>query len=183
MSASTTNQTVGVLAEFANSAELLKAAAKVRDAGFTRFDCHSPFPIHGLDAAMGMPKSILGWVAAVGAVAGGTIAFGLQWWVHNHGYETIFSGKPFFAFQAYVPVTFELTILGACFGTVFGMFVLNFLPWYTHPVFESDNFRRASDDAFFISIEATDPTFDAKKSLAFLQSVGGTNAEVLVDHG
>ncbi|HAR65334.1 MAG TPA: DUF3341 domain-containing protein [Lentisphaeria bacterium] len=180
MSASSNQKAVAVLAEFANPAVLLHAAEKVRDAGYDKYDCHSPFPVHGLDAAMGLKKSILGWVAAAGGIAGGSIAFALQWWVHNHGYAMNLSGKPYFAFQAYVPVTFELTILGACFGTVIGMFIMNFLPWYTHPVFESDNFRKATDNGFFISIEAEDERFDAKKCYAFLQSIGGKNVEVLI---
>lgn len=170
----------GVLAEFANPADLIHAAETVRDAGYDSWDCHTPFPVHGLDAAMGLPKSKLGWISALGGLTGGTIAFAVQTWVHSEAYPIIFSGKPFWAYPAYVPVTFELTILFTAFATLGGMLLLNFMPRYNHPVFNSDRLRRATGDGFFVSILADDPKFDAKKTLAWLQSIGGTHVELLI---
>jgi hypothetical protein len=170
----------GVVAQFANPAVLLHAAETVRDAGYENWDCHTPFPVHGLDDAMGLPKSKLGWISAAGGLTGGTIAFALQSWVHSAAYPIVYSGKPFWAYPAYVPVTFELTILFTAFATLGGMLFLNFLPRYNHPVFNSDRMRRATGDGFFVSILADDPKFDAKKTVAWLQSIGGTHVELLI---
>lgn len=170
----------GVLAEFANPAELITAAETIRADGYESWDCHTPFPVHGLDAAMGLPKSKLGWISALGGLTGGTIAFSMQSWVHSAAYPTIYSGKPFWAHVAYVPVTFELTILFTAFATLGGMLLLTFLPRLNHPVFNSDRLRRATGDGFFVSILADDPKFDSKKTVAWLQSIGGTHVELLV---
>ena len=129
---------------------------------------------------MGLPKSKLGWISAVGGLTGGTVAFSLQTWVHSAAYPIVYSGKPFWAFPAYVPVTFELTILFTAFATLGGMLILNFLPRFNHPVFNSDRMRRATSDSFFVSILADDPKFDAKKTAAWLQSIGGKHVELLI---
>jgi hypothetical protein len=170
----------GILGEFDNPAELLKAAEKVRDAGYKRFDSHSPFPIHGMDAAMGIKASKLGWIVAGGGLLGGCTAIAMQWWTSAVDYKVIVSGKPLFSFQAFVPITFELTILFSAFCAVLGMFGLNCLPRLNHPVFNSDRFRKASDDGFFISIEACDRQFHADKAKEFLESIGSRNVEFLI---
>jgi hypothetical protein len=172
-------EVMGVLARFEDPAELVAAAEKVRDAGYERFDCHSPFPIHGMDQAMGLPKSKVGWFAAVGGLLGGLSLFLLQWWVHAFAYPIVFSGKPLFAPVAYIVVAFEITIMGACFGALGGMFFMNQMPRYHHPVFYSDAFSRFSDDGFFVSIEAGDPNFDCKKVEEFLQRIGGADVEIV----
>ena len=107
-----------LLAEFSNPRELLKAAGEVRDAGYKCFDCHSPFPVHGMDAAMGMKASKLGWVVAGGGFAGTCTAVTMQWWMSAVDYKIVTSGKPLFSFQAFVPIIFELTILFSAFFTV-----------------------------------------------------------------
>ena len=170
---------LGILAEFDNPAELLAAATKVRDAGYKCFDCHSPFPVHGMDSAMGIGASKLGWLVALGGFTGAACAVLMQWWMSAVDYPVVISGKPFFSFQAFVPITFELTILFSAFATVLGMLAFNFLPRYNHPVFESERFSKVTDDSFFVSIEATDSRFDSSKTKKFLESIGGKNVEIL----
>ncbi|MBC8401314.1 MAG: DUF3341 domain-containing protein [Candidatus Marinimicrobia bacterium] len=169
----------GILAEFSNPATLIKAAEKVCDAGYQLFDCHSPFLIHGLDAAMGMKRSKLGFVVAVIAGVGAVLGLLLQWWVATVEYPIIVSGKPLFSWQAFLIVTFALMVLFGAFAAVFGMFHFNRLPQLHHPVFYSENFKKASDDGFFISIEAADKIFDRQLTAAFLKEIGGTNVELL----
>ncbi|MBC8042801.1 MAG: DUF3341 domain-containing protein [Rhizobacter sp.] len=169
----------GMLAEFANPAELLHAAEKLRDAGYKRFDCHSPFPIHGMDEAMGLAPSFLGWVVAAMGITGGSLGLIMQWWMSTIDYPLVISGKPYFSYQAYVPVTFELTILLAAFGAVFGMFIINRLPRYHHPVFHSDRFAKVTDDGFFVSVLRGSKKFNVEKTKQFLESIGGKNVEVL----
>ena len=173
------NRVHGVLAEFENPEQLLKAAEKVRDAGFTKFDCHSPFPIHGMDEAMGLKRSPLGWMVGILALTGAGLAMLLQWWTSTVDYPVLISGKPFFSYQAFVPITFGIAVLVGALTAVFGMFGLNRIPRFHHPVFYSENFVRATDDGFFISIEAEDPKFDADKAVAFLKDIGGKNVELL----
>ena len=168
-----------VLAEFGSPAELLHAAEKVRDAGYEKFDCHSPFPIHGMDAAMGLKRSPVGYIAGICGLLGGTFAMLLQWWTSTVDYPLVISGKPLFSFQAYIVVTFGLTILGAAFGAVIGMLMVNRLPQWFHGLFYSKNFVRFSNDAFFVSIEAEDPKFEPEQTSKFLESIGGVNVEVV----
>lgn len=169
----------GILAEFESSADLLHAAAKVRDVGYKVFDCHSPFPIHGMDEAMGLKRSPLGWMVGIMSLTGAGLALLLQWWTSAVAYPIVISGKPFFSWQAFFPVTFGIAVLFGAFTAVFGMFGLNKLPRLNHPVFYSENFGRFSEDAFFISIESTDLKFDEKTTLQFLQEIGCSSTEVL----
>ena len=169
----------GLLAEFATPGELFHACEKVRDAGFTRWDAHTPFPVHGLDRAMGLRRSPLPWIALVMGLTGVGAGFALQWWVHTKAYPLVISGKPFFAWPAFVPVTFELGILFAALGAVFGMFALNRLPMHHHPLFQSRVFERVSDDAFFISIESWDPRFDPTATGKLLESLGARSVELV----
>jgi hypothetical protein len=171
----------GVLARFSGPQELYRACERVRDAGYRKWDAHTPFPIHGLDAAMGLRQSGLSWIVLVlglGGAAGGML---LQWWISAVAYPLVISGKPFFSWPAFVPVTFELGVLGGALGAVFGMFGLNKLPMLHHPLFNSEQFERFSDDGFFISIEAWDRKFDADTTTRFLREIGATDVE-LVDN-
>lgn len=173
-------KTYSILAEFSSSGELLQAAGKVTQAGYTRFDCHSPFPIHGMDAAMALKRSPVGFIAGICGLAGGLFGLWLQWWTSTIDYPLVISGKPFFSYQAFVIVVFGLTILGAAFGAVFGMLIINRLPRFFHGNFYSSSFARFSDDAFFVCIEAEDPKFNTRTTSAFLESIGGSNVEVIV---
>ena len=171
--------TVGALARFESSADLLSAAKKVREAGYRKFDCHSPFPIHGMDAAMGLKRSPLGWIIGLAAAIGAGGGLALQWWTSTVELPLVISGKPFFSYQAYVPITFGLGVLLSAFAAVVGMLALNGLPRWHHPIFFSDRFSRFSDDGFFVSIEAGDPKFDAGATTKFLESIGGRDTELL----
>jgi hypothetical protein len=179
MSAAANHQTWSILAQFDTPGDLLHAAEKIRDAGYQRFDCHSPFPIHGMDAAMGLKRSPVGYIAGAGGLIGGSIGMLLQWWTSSVDYPMVISGKPFFSFQAFIVVTFGLTVLGAALGAVFGMLIINRLPQFFHGNFYSEAFGRFSDDGFIVSIEASDPKFDAGRTRAFLESIGGKHVEVV----
>jgi hypothetical protein len=167
------------LAEFETPSQVLRAAEKVRDAGYTRWDVHTPFPVHGMDRAMGLPDSRLGWIVLVCGLTGCTMAFLLMWWANGIDYPLIIGGKPPGAIPSMVPVMFELTVLLSAFGAVFGMLGLNQLPRHHHPVFYSERFERASDDRFFISIEAADEKFDLEDTRALLESLGPSHQELI----
>lgn len=169
----------GLLAEFPTPAALYHACEGVRDAGFTRWDAHAPFPVHGLDRAMGLRPTRLPWISLALALAGGAAGMGLQGWVSTIAYPLNISGKPFFSWPAFVPITFELAVLGGAAGAVFGMFALNQLPTLWHPLFGSQRFERASDDGFFISIESWDPKFDPTATAELLRGLGATSVELV----
>ena len=175
----TSDKTECVLAEFDRPGDLLNAATKLRDAGYKRFDCHSPFPIHGMDSAMGIGPSKLGWLVALGGFTGCVCAVLMQWWMSAVDYPVIISGKPLFSFQAFVPIIFELTILFSAFATILGMLAMNMLPRFHHPLFESEQFKKVTDDGFFISIDSDDSKFHSSKTKNYLESIGGKNVEVL----
>lgn len=169
----------GLLAEFTSAAALVHACEKVRDAGYTRWDAHSPFPIHGLDRAVGLEPSRVPWAVLVGALAGASGGMLLQWWAATVAYPLVISGKPLFSYPAFVPITFELGIIGGVVGGLLAMFHLNRLPHHYHPLFRSARFERGSDDRFFISIEASDPRFDAEQTRTWLASLGATSVEAV----
>jgi Ni/Fe-hydrogenase subunit HybB-like protein len=169
----------GLLGEFASPAALYRACERVRDAGFRRWDAHTPFPVHGLDRAMGLGRSRLPWIVLVMALGGALGGFALQTWVHSFAYPNVISGKPLFAWPAYVPITFEIAVLGGAFGAVLGMLALNRLPMHYHPVFHSARFERATDDRFFISIDAGDPRFDVAGTPDLLRGAGAARLEWL----
>lgn len=167
-----------LLAEFSRSADVLHAAEKIREAGYTRWDTHTPFPIHGMDEAMGLRDSRLGWIVIACALTGLFGAFTMMYWM-GADYPLNIGGKPSDAIPPMMPIMFELTILLSAFGAVFGMLYLNRLPRHHHPIFESDRFRAASDDRFFLSLEAADPRFDLEASRSLLERLHATFVEVV----
>ena len=169
----------GILAEFATPAELYRACERGRDAGFTRWDAHTPFPVHGLAGAMGLRRSPLPWIVLAMGLTGAALGFGLQWWVHASAQPLVISGKPYFTWPAFIPITFEIGVLFAALGAVLGMLGLNRLPMLYHPLFRSKVFERVTDDAFFISIESWDPRFDASATATLLESLGARSVELL----
>ncbi|MBO6574921.1 MAG: DUF3341 domain-containing protein [Rhodothermales bacterium] len=173
----------GLLAEFPNPGALYHAAEGVRDAGYKHFDAHSPFPIHGMDDAMGLGNSLVGWITFGGGIAGLALGTWLQWWTGAVDYPLNISGKPFFAVEPSIPVMFELTILLSALSTVAGMFALNGLPRPYNPLFYSSNFARATDDAFFLHIAATDRRFEKDGTRRLLEDLGATTIEVIRDRG
>jgi ActD protein len=171
-----------VLAEFDSAHDVLSAAEKVRDAGYARWDAHTPFPVHGMDRAMGLKDSKVGWIVIVFALTGLGGAFVMMHWMNGIDYPLIVGDKPGGApgtLPSMVPIMFELTILLSAFGAVLGMFHLNRLPRHNHPVFESERFRQASDDRFFISIEADDPKFELTKTRSLLERAHAKHVEVI----
>jgi hypothetical protein len=169
----------GIVAEFGTPADLFHACERVRDAGFTRWDAHTPFPVHGIEGAMGIRRSLLPWIVLVAGLTGGAFGFGLQWWVHASAYPLVISGKPYFSWPAFIPITFELAVLFGAFGALFGMLALNRLPMHHHPLFRSKVFERVTDDAFFISIESWDPRFDPAATPKLLESLGARSVELV----
>jgi len=170
---------LGIVARFESAADLMTAAEKIREAGYEKFDCHSPFPIHGMDKAMGLKRSGLGWLVGIAGIIGTSGALALQWWTSTIDYPIVISGKPLFSFQAYVPVTFAVGVLLSAFTAMFGMLILNGLPRWFHPLFYSNTFSRFSTDGFFISVEPEDPKFDPEQTSKFLESIGGKDIEQL----
>lgn len=173
----------GLGAEFDSAAEVLHAAEKVREAGFRRWDVHTPFPVHGMDQAMGLSKS---WLSAPVLIGGttGFITAGLLTLIPSVGlYPVIVHGKPynFFTVPAFFPIFFELTVLFSAFTAVFCILIMNRLPQWYHPVFNWERFKRVTDDGFFIVIEARDPKFNEGKSREFLESIGGKHVTLIHD--
>ena len=171
----------GLLAEFENPATIFHACERVRDAGFSKWDAHTPFPVHGLDDAMGLQRSKLPYVVLVMGLTGACLAMLLQWWVSSVEYRMVISAKPFFSWQAFIPITFELGVLFGALGSVFGMLGFNQLPKFHHPLFQSARFERVTDDRFFISIESTDKRYDSEETARFLASVGALAVERIGD--
>ncbi len=171
----------GYLAQFDKVDELLTGAARVRDAGYTKWDAHTPFVIHGLDAAMGVKKTILPYIVFFGGLTGTTAGILLQWWTNAIDYPYLISGKPLFSLPANIPVAFETTILFAAISALVGMLALNGLPRLYHPLFRSRAFKRATDDHFFISVEAEDPLFDPVATRELLESISGRPVEEVED--
>jgi len=179
---STTRKRVyGYLAEFKSASALYKAAEKVRDAGFRKWDCYTPYPVHGLDAAMGLKRSILPWFVFVGGVVGFITAFALAYSTQVDIYPTIVQAKPanIFTIPAFFPILFEMTILFSGFTVLFGLLALIKLPRLNHPLFASHQFHRATDDGFFIAIEARDPKFTPNGTRDLLAEIGGANIELV----
>ncbi|HZN54617.1 MAG TPA: DUF3341 domain-containing protein [Candidatus Polarisedimenticolaceae bacterium] len=166
--------TWGLLAEFAGPAELVSAAERLRDGGYTRWDAHTPFPVHGLDAAMGIRPTRLPWLVLGAGICGCGGGLLMQWWMNAVAYPLIVSGKPFNSLPASIPVAFELTILLASLTAFGAMMVANGLPRFRHPLFASREFLRATTDAFFIAVEAADPKFDLEATEAALRALGAS---------
>ena len=175
----TTSKPALFVAEFDSPGAVIKAAQKVRDAGYKNWDTHTPYPIHGMDAAMGLKDTPLGFIVLACATLGCMTGFVMITWMNGIDYPLVIGGKPPDAIPSMIPICFELTILLSAFAAVFGMFGLNKLPRHHHPVFYSDRFAAASDDKFFISIEAEDPNFDLKKTRALLESTHPAHLELI----
>jgi hypothetical protein len=172
---------VGVLAEYRDVTAIMKAARGVRNAGFTRWDVYSPFPIHGIDAAIGIRPTILPWIVLCGGLTGTATAYGLEWFCNAFDYKFMISGKPYISLPAFIPVMFELTVLFSALTAVFGMLLLNRLPMHYNPLFKSDRFRRVTNDRFFIAIDASDPKFEERETSALLTTLGSIAVERVED--
>ncbi len=171
--------TWGLLVEFDDPRTLIAAAEKVRDAGYRRWDTHTPFPVHGLNDAMGLKLTKLPLLTLAGGLTGVTGAFVMQWWMNAENYPLIISGKPLFSIPASIPVAFEATILLAAIATFVGMLAFNNLPMHHHPLLVKERFKRATSDRFFLSVEAADPRFDLDETRALLEGLGGLHVELV----
>ncbi len=175
------NKLYGILAEVRNPKELIDIARTVNKNGYKKYDTFSPFPIHGIDKAMSLQKSKLGWIVLSHGLVGLIVALSMIYFMMVVDYPLNISGKSAWNIPAWIPVTFELTILLSAFGAVFGMLFLNGLPKLNHPLFTSENFKKATNDGFFICIEADDPQFEAEKVHHLLSVAGATNIEEIRD--
>jgi hypothetical protein len=159
----------GVMGEFETPEQLLAAAKKAREAGYKHVDAYTPFPIEGLAHSIGFHWTAVPLITLIGGVGGGLTGFGLQYWCSAISYPINIAGRPLNSWPAFIPVTFELTVLGAAIFAVVGMLALNKLPQPYHPVFSVERFASASTDRFFLVIESLDPKFELAESSKFLQ--------------
>lgn len=167
----------GLLAEYHDQDELIAAAKKVRDKGFERWDTFSPYPVHGIDPAMGIRHTRLPWIVLCCGITGLTTAVVMQWWMNAVDYPWIVSGKPFWSIPANVPITFELTILFSAISCFLSMLIMNGLPKPSSPLDRVRRFARVTDDRFFLLIEAEDPKFDDRDTRALLEATAARAIE------
>lgn len=184
----------GIMAQFATTDEVVQAAQRASANGYTVMDAYSPVPVHGLYEAMGYKRSILGWLVLCGGIFGFCFGLGLQFWVSAaeispamanlipgdlQPYPVNVGGRPFWSWPAFIPVTFETTILFSALTAVIGMFALNGLPAPYHPVFNAENFELATVDRFFLCIEATDPLYHEAEVTDFFNRLNPENVCVV----
>jgi hypothetical protein len=169
----------GVLGEFDSADKLVEASRLAREAGYRRIDAYSPFPVHGLAEALGARATRLPFIVLIGGIAGGVIGYLLQYYCVVVSYPLNIGGRPPHTWPAFIPITFELTILGAAFAAVLGMLALNGLPRPHHPLFAVPEFSLATHSRFFLCIEARDPRFDLEHSQKFLAHAGAMQVTIV----
>ena len=162
----------GLMAEFERPDSLIAAARRAREAGYTRMDAYSPYPVEGLADALEFKGTMVPMIVLIGGVIGCIGGFFMQYWLAGSYYPINIGGRPLNSWPAFIPITFELTVLVAALSAVLGMLALNGLPQPYHPVFNVPGFALASRDRFFLAIESRDPKFDAETTRAFLRTLG-----------
>jgi hypothetical protein len=166
----------GVVAEFPTPHELIQAVEKTREAGYRRIEAYTPFPVEGLPEALALKRNNVPLITLIGGLTGGLGGFFFQYWASVIAYPINVGGRPLNSWPAFIPVTFELTVLGAALSAVFGMLALNGLPRPHHPLFNVQRFvRHATSDRFFLCIEARDPQFNISESARFLKALHATH--------
>jgi hypothetical protein len=173
------SETYGLVASFDKVDEFIAAVVEVRKAGFTKWDTHTPFVVHGLDAAMGIKPTKLPFLVFGAGLTGCAAGIGLQWFTNAYDYPFLISGKPLFSLPANIPVAFEMTILFAAISALVGMLAFNGLPQLSHPLHSSRLLKRATDDLFLISIEAADGRFEPVTTRQLLESLGALQVETV----
>ena len=168
-----------IMAEFDTPADVLHAAERVRDEGFRNWDVFTPFPIHGMDGAMGLKNSIVGWFSFIGGCTGYTTGMLMIWFMNDVNYPIVIGGKPMFSPFAAFPPSYELTILFGSFGALLGMLFLNRLPRLHHPLLKNKRFALATHDRFYIVIEANDPRYSENETRKLLESLGSRHIELV----
>jgi hypothetical protein len=174
-------QLYGVMGEFETPEAILHAARRAREAGYRHIIAYTPIPVEGLAQIIGFRWTAVPLITLLGGLAGGLSGFGMEYWMSAMSYPINVGGRPLNSWPAFIPVTFELTILGASLSAVFGMLALNRLPQPYHPVFNVERFSRASTDRFFLCIESRDPKFHLAESAKFLQSVSALHVSEVKD--
>jgi len=169
----------GAIARFEGPAAIVDAATRLRAVGFEKVEGYTPFPIHALGEALAIPRSRLPWFVLIGGIVGGLSGYAMQWYLSVIDYPLIIGSKPLNSREAWVPITFELTILLGAFAAVGGLLALTGLPRLYHPAFASEAFARASDDGFFLTVEAADARFDPVNTPEFLSELGGLDVALL----
>lgn len=159
----------GIMAEFADVSALMRAAHHTWEAGYRRVDAYTPFPVEELGELFEGHHSKIPLIVLIGGIIGGLAGFSLCYWTSVIDYPIVVGGRPFNSWPSFIPITFECTILGAALSAVVGMIVLNGLPLHYHPVFNVPGFDRATQDRFFLCIEADDPLFDREATRQFLE--------------
>jgi hypothetical protein len=177
------DQHVGLLAEFSDPGALVHAVERLREAGYRRLDTFTPFPVHGMDRAMGLPPSKLGFIVFGMGTLGALSGYLLQWWTSAVDYPIAISNKPLFAIEPSIPIIFELTVLFSALGAVGGMLALNALPKPYNPLFHSDRFGRATDDGFFLHVAGADDQFDRAGTARLLFEEGALGVEYVSHDG
>jgi Protein of unknown function (DUF3341) len=172
----------GVVGEFETEHQLVHAARKAREAGYRNVEGYSPFPVEGLSEALGLRRNKVPLITLIGGLCGGLGGFYFQYWVNVDSYPLNIGGRSLNSWPAFIPVTFELTVLGAALSAVFGMLALNRLPQPYHPLFNVERFaKHATTDRFFLCIEARDQKFDLREATRFLQGVDASNVSEVHD--
>jgi hypothetical protein len=179
--AGTTPLIFGLMAEFEDPTSLVMATHRARQQGFVRMDAYSPFPIEELHDALGTYHTRLPLIVLIGGLVGCIGGFLLQYWVSAVAYPLNVGGKPYLSWPAFIPVTFECTILAAALSAVLGMLALNGLPQPHHPVFNVPRFALASRNRFFLCIESTDPRFHVEETRKFLETLGPREVTIVAD--
>ncbi len=169
----------GMIAEFTTAAGILHAAERVRDAGFRYWDVFTPFPVHGMDHAMGLKNSKVGWFAFLGGVTGYAAGMLMIWFMNALDYPIVIGGKPMFSPFSAFPPSYELTILFGAFGSLFGMLFLNRLPRLYHPLLKNKRFSLVTHDRFFLVIETSDPQYSETETRKLLEDLGSRHIEVV----
>ena len=169
----------GMLAEYDTPADLMHAAEKIRDGGFRRWDVFSPFPIHGMNQAMGLKNSKVGWFGFCGGVTGYATGMIMIWWMNAFDYRIVVGGKPMFSPYGAFPPSYELTILFGAFGALLGMLFLNRLPRLHHPLLKHKRFEQVTHDKFFIVIETDDPKYSETETRKLLETTGSKHIEMV----
>jgi hypothetical protein len=169
----------GVIAMFLQPEQVVAAAKAAYAAGYRRMEAYSPMPVHGLSEALGFERNALPLVVLLAGICGGVGGLFLQWFASAVHYPIIVAGRPYASWPAFIPVTFELTVLFAAFGAVLGMLALNGLPRPHHPIFNAPNFALASRSRFFLCVQAIDPKFDLEETQEFLRGLGAREVSVV----
>ena len=174
-------QLYGVMGEFETPQAILHAAKSAREAGYRHVTAYTPIPVEGLAEAIGFRWTAVPLITLLGGLAGGLSGFAMEYWMSAVSYPMNIGGRPLNSWPAFIPVTFELTILGASLSAVIGMLALNRLPQPYHPVFNVERFARASTDRFFLCIESRDPKFQLAEASKFLQGVSAQHVSEVKD--